>query len=228
MPRPLRARSLPHRVEAPRVAKRNADFALLAALRAPQPGTPDAMNAGQPPAPGLSIEKETYMSFQHHLEIQPLAHAPQPSRLAPSQHERKRLVPWQWKETVLVIEDEPEMRSLLTWALRREGYHVFAFANGDDVLTWLGPGVLDGDLERVPSAIVCDIWIPYFSGLEILESLRLAGERIPMIMITGFPDESTRQQAMQLGASCMLEKPFALDVLCAAVHRAIARSDRVD
>lgn len=166
------------------------------------------------------------MSFQHHLEIQPLEHAQQTSRVAPRQQERKRLVSWQWKETVLVIEDEAEMRSLIAWALRREGYHVFAFANGDDALTWLGPGVLDGEVERVPSAIVCDVRIPYFSGLEILESLRLAGERIPMIMITAFPDESTRAQAMRLGASCMLEKPFALDELCTAVHRAVAGGER--
>lgn len=168
------------------------------------------------------------MSFQYHLETQPLAHGPQPSRLGSGQQERKRLVPWQWKETILVIEDEAEMRSLLTWALRREGYHVFAFANGDDALTWLGPGALDGEVERVPSAIVCDIRIPYYSGLEILESLRLAGERIPMIMITGFPDDSTRNDAMRLGASCLLEKPFALEVLCTAVHRAVATGEGFD
>ena len=133
---------------------------------------------------------------------------------------------WQRRPTVIVVEDDVEMRSLLTWALRRAGYRVVAFANGDDALTWLGPGALDGEVERVPSAIVCDIRIPYFSGLEILASLRLAAERIPTILITALPDEETRREAARLGATCLLEKPFALEALCQAVSRAVATPRR--
>ncbi len=168
------------------------------------------------------------MPIQHSIEIRPAEHSPRSSRNAVPNQERKRLVPWQWRETILVIEDEAEMRSLLAWALRRDGYHVFAFANGDDALTWLGPGVLDGDLERVPSAIVCDIRVPFVSGLDVLRSLRLCGERIPMIMITGFPDESTREEALQLGAHCVLDKPFSLDALRSQVRRALAGGDQED
>lgn len=162
------------------------------------------------------------MSFQHNLGIQPVLHESQQSRPRARREAKKYLVPLEWKGTVVVIEDESEMRSLVSWGLRREGYQVFTFSNGDDALIWLGPGVLDGDLDRLPSAIVCDIRIPNFSGLEILETLYLAGKRIPTIMITGFPDDSTRAQAIRLGASCVLEKPFALDVLYTAIRRAVA------
>lgn len=168
------------------------------------------------------------MSFQHSPGIQPATQEFEQSRAStrPRRKEQKYLVPWEWKGRVVVIEDELEMRSVVCWALRREGYQVVPFSNCEDALIWIGPGLMDGVPDRLPSAIVCDIRIPNFSGLELLETLDLAGKRIPTIMITGFPDDRTRAQALQLGAICVLEKPFALDVLCTAVRRAVG--DRLD
>ncbi len=134
---------------------------------------------------------------------------------------RKQLVPWRPGRTLLLIEDDTEMRRMLAAALRRDGHVVIEAANGDDALDWLGPGVLDGDLERVPDLVVSDIRLPYFTGLEILESLQVAPRRIPVILITGFPDRETYAQASQLGAECVLEKPFDLGELRAAVHLAL-------
>jgi DNA-binding response OmpR family regulator len=138
--------------------------------------------------------------------------------------ERKGLVPWRRGRTLLLIEDDTEMRRMLAAALRRDGHFVVEAANGDDALDWLGPGVLDGDIERVPDLIVSDIRLPYFTGLEILESLQIAARRIPVILITGFPDHDTYAQAAQLGAECVLEKPFDLGELRAAIHLALRTS----
>ena len=135
--------------------------------------------------------------------------------------ERKGLVPWRRERTLLLVEDDTEMRRMLAAALRRDGHFVVEAANGDDALDWLGPGVLDGDIERVPDLIVSDIRLPYFTGLEILESLQIAARRIPVILITGFPDRETYAQASALGAECVLEKPFDLGELRAAVHLAL-------
>ena len=135
--------------------------------------------------------------------------------------ERKRLVPWRRGRTLLLIEDDLEMRRMLAAALRRDGHLVIEAANGDDALDWLGPGVLDGDLERIPDLVVSDIRLPYFTGLEILESLQVSARRIPVILITGFPDRETYEQASQLGAACVLEKPFDLGELRAAIHIAL-------
>jgi len=135
--------------------------------------------------------------------------------------QRKGLVPWRRGRRLLLIEDDLEMRRMLAAALRRDGHLVIEAANGDDALDWLGPGVLDGDLERVPDLIVSDIRLPYFTGLEILESLKVSSQRIPVILITGFPDRETYAQASQLGAECVLEKPFDLGELRAAVHLAL-------
>jgi DNA-binding response OmpR family regulator len=133
----------------------------------------------------------------------------------------KGLSPWQRGRTLLLVEDDTEMRRMLAAAMRRDGYVVVEAANGDDALDWLGPGVLDGDLERIPDVVVSDVRLPYFTGLEILESLQIAARRIPVILITGFPDRETYAQAAQLGADCVLEKPFDLGELRAAVHLAL-------
>jgi DNA-binding response OmpR family regulator len=135
--------------------------------------------------------------------------------------ERKSLVPWRRRPTLLLIEDDTEMRRMLAAALRRDGHFVVEAANGDDAFDWLGPGVLDGDLERVPDLVVSDIRLPYFTGLEILESLQVSTRRIPVILITGFPDRETYARASELGAECVLEKPFDLGELRAAVHLAL-------
>lgn len=154
------------------------------------------------------------------MELQREAHRVR--RADPSElRTRKRLVPWGRQRTLLLIEDDTEMRRMLAAALRRDGHAVVEAANGDDALDWLGPGVLDGDLERLPDLIVSDIRLPYFTGLEILESLQVATRRIPMILITGFPDRETHAQASRLGAECVLEKPFDLGELRAAVHLAL-------
>jgi DNA-binding response OmpR family regulator len=135
---------------------------------------------------------------------------------------RKRLVPRGLGSTLLLVEDDTEMRRMLAAALRRDGHFVIEAANGDEALDWLAPGVLEGDLERVPDLIVSDIRLPYFSGLEILEGLQVAARRIPVILITGFPDRETHARAAALGAVRVLEKPFDLGELRAAVHAALA------
>ena len=140
--------------------------------------------------------------------------------------EQKRLVPWRRGRTLLLVEDDLEMRRMLAAALRRDGYFVVEAANGDDALVWLGPGVLDGDLERIPDLVVSDIRLPYFTGLEILESLQVSTRRIPVILITGFPDRDTYAHASRLGAECVLEKPFDLAELRAAVHLALRAQPR--
>jgi DNA-binding response OmpR family regulator len=139
----------------------------------------------------------------------------------------KRLVSWRPRRLILLVEDDPAMRRLLATALRRDRHRVVEVANGDDALDWLGPGVLEGWLEQLPDLVISDIRLPYFSGLEILEGLQVASDRIPVILITGFPDDETLARARELGAYCVLEKPFELDAFREAVRGAL-RTRRSD
>jgi len=123
------------------------------------------------------------------------------------------------RQTILLVEDDSALRTMLAEALRNDGYRVIAVENGDDALEWLGPGVLDGRRDRVPALIISDICLPVVSGLEILEGVRLIAPRVPVILITGFGDAQTHELARTLGAERVLDKPFELSELRAAVHR---------
>jgi DNA-binding response OmpR family regulator len=125
---------------------------------------------------------------------------------------------------VLLIEDDGEMRTMLAWALRRDGCVVVEAADGDDALEWLGLGILDGEPSHLPALIVSDIRLPFFSGLEILEGVSISPRRIPVILITGFGDPETHARAAELGAVCVLDKPFTIDTLRAAVRGALEPS----
>jgi DNA-binding response OmpR family regulator len=137
---------------------------------------------------------------------------------------RKSLVLWRRIPTILLLENDKKTRRMLAGALRRESYRVIEIANGDDALDWLGPGVVDGDLERIPDLVVSNVHLPYFDGLEILEQLQVCTRRIPVILITTRPDSDTHSQAVSLGAQCVLERPFDLGDLRAAVHKALKAS----
>jgi len=130
------------------------------------------------------------------------------------------------ERTILLIEDDVEMRRLLGRVLERDGYRVVAVADGDQALDWLGLCLFDGSLARVPALIVSDIRLPDFSGLELLEGLLCARARIPVILITGFPSEETYAEALELGAAQVLAKPFDLDALRLAVRTALASPPR--
>jgi DNA-binding response OmpR family regulator len=138
----------------------------------------------------------------------------------------KSLVPWKRGPTVLLVEDDTELSRLIASTLRRDGYHVVECPNGDAAFDWLGDGVFDGYYERLPELIVSDVRLPYFDGFEILDAMREALTRVPVILITGFPDDELYRRAFALGARNVLAKPFDLEDLRAAVWLALLPSDR--
>jgi len=142
-------------------------------------------------------------------------------RESQAREEHKRLVPWRRAPTILLVEDDEDMRELLAAVLRREGYAVVEAEDGDGAVDWLGIGILEGDPERLPALIVSDICLPYVSGLEILEGARLSPWKLPVILITGFGDEETHARARDLGAVCVLDKPFSMQTLRTAVRSAL-------
>jgi len=124
--------------------------------------------------------------------------------------------------TILVVEDDDEMRRLIARSLERAGYCVETARNGTEAVGWLGLRAPEGSLENVPALIVSDIRLPDFSGLDLLEVMVCALEDVPMILITGFPSRETYALAFELGAVRVLEKPFDLDALCAAVNSVLS------
>jgi two-component system response regulator AtoC len=131
------------------------------------------------------------------------------------------------ERTILLIEDDAEMRKLLQLVLTREGYEVVAVADGDQALDWLGLCLFDGSLARIPALIVSDVRLPEFGGLELIEGLLCATADIPVILITGFPSDELYAEAFELGAARVLAKPFDMEALLGAVYTVLeARSVR--
>jgi DNA-binding response OmpR family regulator len=120
---------------------------------------------------------------------------------------------------VAVAEDDPDMRGLVTAALRRDGYSVVDFADG----AGLSSEVVEPSNGPI-DLIVSDINMPLITGLAILRSLRESRSTLPVVLMTAFGDESLRREATQLGA-VLFNKPFKLDELRSVV-RALLESKR--
>ncbi|MCP3135820.1 response regulator transcription factor [Pyxidicoccus xibeiensis] len=118
---------------------------------------------------------------------------------------------------VLVADDQPEMRALLRRALLRKGYDVVEAPDGPGLVKAIVDGLMEQRTQG-PDLIVSDVRMPGFSGLEVLARLRRDGWTTPFVLITAFGDAQLHADATKLGAACVLNKPFAMEDLCAAVE----------
>jgi len=116
---------------------------------------------------------------------------------------------------VLIAEDDDELRQLVASALHEGGFAVRSAIDGQSMIELLESSARDGIAP--PDALVMDIRMPRYDGLEVLRALRLSRWDVPVVLMTAFPDEQTLQLAAQLGAACTLAKPVAMDDLVRAV-----------
>jgi len=123
------------------------------------------------------------------------------------------------EKTVLVIEDDNDIRELIKYNLVREGYRVAEAAHGEDGLTKATSTPCD--------LILLDLMLPGISGLEICRSLKTAPKTagIPVIMVTAKGEEADIVVGLELGADDYVVKPFSPKVLMSRV-RAVLRRQR--
>jgi len=129
--------------------------------------------------------------------------------------------------TILVAEDDREMRGLLTWALTEEGYDVVEAENGIELLKRIEPSLLEFPFREEPCGydlIISDVRMPGLSGLDVLAGVRLCDHETPFIVITAFGDEETHARAARLGSCLVLDKPFDMDDLLAIVRNIVPPS----
>jgi len=117
---------------------------------------------------------------------------------------------------VLVAEDDAAMRDLLLLVLRERGYAVDCVSTGSQMISVLSQRRPDGSLAEPFDLIVTDLRMPGASGLDAIDQLRRAGGITPVIAVTAFPHDSTRNRAQRLEI-LLLAKPFDLDTLRGAV-----------
>jgi two-component system response regulator AtoC len=119
---------------------------------------------------------------------------------------------------IFVAEDDPEMLRLIVEALRGDGHDVEQVSDGGRLLVELARARPEG---RRIDLVVSDIRMPTCTGLQILEVLRAAHRKVPVILMTAFGDDDTRNRAERLGA-VLFDKPFAVGDLRAAVTKLLA------
>ncbi|GAA1650046.1 response regulator transcription factor [Microbacterium flavum] len=111
---------------------------------------------------------------------------------------------------ILVVDDEPHIVSLVTRALRAEGFETVTADDGQAALDI----ALAGDVDLV----ILDVGLPSMDGFEVLRSLRGQGGRMPVIMLTARSGTSDTIQGLDAGASDYVPKPFSVAELLARVR----------
>jgi CheY-like chemotaxis protein len=130
-----------------------------------------------------------------------------------------RLQPEALHGHVLLVEDDEDMRKMVAFALTRRGLRVTQLRDGSKALEYLVGVVLAGEEAELPHVLLTDQRMPGVCGLDVIEATRVAGMRIPAILITAFGDAETHGRARGLGQTPVLDKPFEMDALLAIVRR---------
>ncbi|MDD5287293.1 MAG: sigma-54 dependent transcriptional regulator [Desulfuromonadaceae bacterium] len=119
--------------------------------------------------------------------------------------------------TILVIDDEKDIRTSLTGILEDEGYHILTAASGVDGI--------ECAQQELPDLILLDIWMPGMDGLETLERLKALFPQVTVIMISGHGTIETAVRATKLGAFDFIEKPLSLEKVLLSVANALVLQD---
>ncbi len=118
---------------------------------------------------------------------------------------------------VLVADDDPDIRELLTYRLERSGYDVVVALDGEEAERLA--------LEQVPALCIFDVMMPRVDGYELTRRLRAHDETrsVPVILLTARAQESDVQRGFESGADDYIRKPFSPEELRARVRAVLGR-----
>jgi two-component system nitrogen regulation response regulator NtrX len=119
---------------------------------------------------------------------------------------------------ILIVDDEADIRALMSGILRDEGYETREAGNSAEALAVIR--------ARRPTLVVLDIWLQgsEIDGLEILKIVKRETPTVPVVMISGHGNIETAVASIKMGAYDFIEKPFKSDRLLLVVERAIEAS----
>lgn len=118
---------------------------------------------------------------------------------------------------VLVTDDEPDVRKLVRMVLTKAGYDVVEAEDGAKAIEVLNTG----ENRLMLDVIICDIRMPKINGMEAIAYFRKEYPRVPLIVLTGFPDTDMATSLLRQGVTDYLVKPVEAETLRASVARAM-------
>jgi two-component system KDP operon response regulator KdpE len=113
---------------------------------------------------------------------------------------------------VLVIDDEPPIRMLLTMGLGTQGYAIIDAPSAKAALDLM---------SNKPDLVILDLGLPDMQGLDLLRKIRQRQENLPIIILSSRGDEAAKVAALDLGADDYVTKPFGMDELLARIRTAL-------
>ncbi len=117
------------------------------------------------------------------------------------------------KHTILIIDDEDNIRFSLQGALEDEGFRTLLAPNGEEGLKTAEKSDID--------LVLLDIWMPGMDGLNVLEKLKETDPKLPVIIMTGHGSIETAVKATRLGALDFIEKPLDLNKIIITINNAM-------
>jgi len=121
------------------------------------------------------------------------------------------------RNSILIVDDEPEIRGLMQEILTEEGYLTFAAKNAKEAQKII--------TDNPPDLVYLDIWMPDIDGVTLLKKWSEAKQlNFPVIMISGHATIETAVEATRLGAFDFIEKPLSIEKLVASAEKALSAS----
>jgi two-component system response regulator MprA len=118
---------------------------------------------------------------------------------------------------VLVADDDRAVREALERALQLNGFDVALAADGNEAIA--------ETTDRTPDALILDVMMPGYDGLDVTRRLRREGNRVPILLLTARDAVGDRVEGLDAGADDYLPKPFALEELLARLRALLRRAD---
>jgi len=117
---------------------------------------------------------------------------------------------------VLIVDDEPNIRDLLSTSLRFAGFSVHAVANGADAVHAAEKGE--------PDIILLDVMLPDMNGFSVTKKIRSMGINAPVLFLTARDETEDKITGLTVGGDDYMTKPFSLDEIVARIHAILRRT----
>ncbi|CAE6754601.1 Two-component system response regulator [Nitrospira defluvii] len=122
---------------------------------------------------------------------------------------------------VLIVDDEPDIRKVVRMTLQKAGYEVLEAENGEKAIE----AINTGENRLLLDVLICDIRMPKINGVEAIAYFQQEWPRVPIIVLTGFPDTDMATSFLRSGVVDYLVKPVEGEKLRTAVARAMEQRE---
>ncbi len=119
---------------------------------------------------------------------------------------------------VLVVDDEPNIRDLLSASLRFQGHQVLTAANGNEAINKI--------VDNQPDVVLLDVMLPDISGFGVTKKIRSLGIDVPILFLTARDDTEDKVTGLTVGGDDYVTKPFSLDEIIARISAIMRRTGK--